>query len=68
METYEYQGVVHIAVTFDMPKWGMLCAMVPLTDELVRAGAPTCLLCIGLSEALSRAGDIFFEEFRKTLP
>lgn len=28
----------------------MLCAMVPLTDELVRAGAPTCLLCIGLSE------------------
>lgn len=65
--TYAYQGVVHIVTTFNMPKWGMLCAMVPLTDECVEAGAPTCLLCIGIQETLDRAGALFLDHFNKKI-
>ncbi len=64
---FVHEGVVHIATTFNMPQWGMLCAMVPLHGMHVEGTFPSCLLCIGIQETLDRASALFLDHYNKKI-
>ncbi len=62
---FEHEGIVHIATTFNMPSWGMLCSMAPLHGMHVEGTFPTCLLCVGVQAVLDRAAMQFLDHYNK---